>query len=81
MGVAERVGVSRDFFTELDEFTAHPERYEASQFQRAAQAVDVALSETIKYMTDEAAGRRPPRNPEELSGLWQAASREVAPLD
>lgn len=56
MTVAERLGVGEYFLVRMDEFTAHPERYEEFQFQTAAKAVDVALLETIKYMSAEQAG-------------------------
>jgi hypothetical protein len=77
----ERLGMGEHFFVRMDEFTAHPERYEEFQFQNAAQAVDTALSETMKYMSAEEAGRRPVMTKEKLSDLWQTASRAVAPLD
>jgi hypothetical protein len=73
--------MSEYFFVRMDEFTAHPERYEEFQFQTAAQAVDVALRKTMNYMEEEQAGRLPIATKEELSSLWQAASRAVAPLD
>jgi probable HAF family extracellular repeat protein len=81
MTAAQRLGMGGYFFVRMDEFTAHPERYQDFQFQTAAGEVDRALSETIKYMSAEQAGRQPVETKEELSNLWQAASRAVAPLD
>jgi hypothetical protein len=65
----------------MDEFTAHPERHGDLQFQKAARAVDVALSETIRYMSEEEAGHPAATTKDKLSVFWQAASRAVAPLD
>jgi hypothetical protein len=81
MTAAQRLGMGNYFFDRMDEFTAHRERYQDLLFQTAAGEVDLALSETIKYMSAEQAGRQPVKTKEELSNLWQAAGRAVAPLD
>lgn len=61
---------------------ATPAEIQDARFQRAFEAIDSALIETIRYMRDRKAGRAKNDDDElKLTLLWSTASTAVSPID
>src|SRR6185369_15189925 len=77
-----RLGIGDDVLRGMEVFSLRrPSKGEEDDYEAAAKAIDRALAETMKYLRDEAAGKKPKTSADSLADLWLRASQKTERFD